>query len=72
MQAHGALIKFARIENPVYGFKRVDRTRVLRIHLHDFGGLDGRLARGNVLVNHMRFSTSKRPLGTAIQQFWSR
>ena len=53
MQAHGALIELARIEDTVDRFERVDGARLRHIHLDGFGGLDGAFAENDVLMHNV-------------------
>ena len=54
VQADGALIKLARIEDAVNGFERVDGAGVRGVHLDRVGGLDGGFALGDILLHDVK------------------
>jgi hypothetical protein len=50
VHANSALVEFARVEDAMNRFEGIDGTWLRDVHLDDFGGSDGALAGGNVLV----------------------
>jgi len=72
VEANGALIEFAGIQDAVDGLQGIDGARMRGIHLKGFRGPDCRFAGGDVLMNHAKILDQQTADGTAIQQFWSR
>ena len=51
VEADGALVEFARIQNAVNRRERVDGAGLQDIHLNNFSGVDCAFAGGNVLLH---------------------
>ena len=51
VEADGALVEVARVEDAVNGGERVDGAGVVEVHLDSVGGLDVGLTSGEVLVD---------------------
>jgi len=54
VQADGALVEFAGIEDPVNGFERIDGAGVRGIHLYGLGGRNRAFAAGDILMHDVK------------------
>ena len=71
MKADGAPLEVAGIHQAMNGIRRI-RARMSLLHLERVERFELAAACPQILADGWKFSTSKRPVGTAIQQFWSR
>lgn len=53
VQAHGALIKFAGIEDPVDGLAWVDSAGLKRVHFYGSRGFNGAMAGPDILIDNV-------------------
>ena len=54
VEADGALVEFAGVEDAMHGLQRIDCAGMRGIHFDGVGGLDRALAKGKILMNHVK------------------